>query len=279
MKKRNVLVGAIAGLMSVAGVVAVVGGDLSEASMMAYTEGTVSAEQLVEGDVVYPGVTITDSHCFEVETENSYYCTGYDQGWGADVVVNSSYVMNSGETVTAPNGWVFVWRDSVVNPCIGFMANGEPAPQPELIQVTGDSGCAHEMDEWVYVTLVNEEEDAYMSQVCSKCGCLSTTVKGGDGRKEASAYWYFGEVVRQEILHAEAYETIEVSTEVWISFSKEVMQALSERSDVTVVLTYKNPKDGQHYQMTMKGADAIELDDLFYGYVHLSKYYPTVVVE
>ncbi len=277
MKRSKVVVGITSAVLGTALFVTGAGAYLTGAYDAIYTEGTVSINDMQPGDVVYPGVTITDAHCVEMETENDYYCSGMDQPWETDVTVQESYTGYYGTTISTNEGWIYYWNDSVYDPCTGFIAGGGQRPAPQTAQVTAsNTGCDHDLQEWVYVSEVTLEEDAYMSQVCSKCGCLSTPVKGGDGRREASAYWLFGEVTRQMVLTADENATVEISTECWLSYSKEVMDALSERSDVTLVLTYK-AKDGFHYQVEMNGTENLPLDS-YYGFTSLSNYYPTTVV-
>ena len=93
-----------------------------------------------------------------------------------------------------------------------------------------------------------------------------------------SSYEYFNKEVKARIQNAPENGTVEVTTDIWISYVDYVLKALEERCDITLVTTFRY--QGKEYRFTIParkpGTDAnilVEEDVKYYGFLYLSGKY------
>lgn len=128
---------------------------------------------------------------------------------------------------------------------------------------SGDS-CSHVFD-YVITQEPTADTDGVMSYQCIKCGDVIKTYP-------VSALIAFMENAKQSILNAKEGETVTVSTELWTCFNREVIEAIAERTDVTVTVNYKY--QNIYYTVTIPaGADVSQLlnEEGFCGFRYLDK--------
>lgn len=76
-----------------------------------------------------------------------------------------------------------------------------------------------------------------------------------------AAYYVFNKETQEAIRGAEPGATVNVETPIFISFHEMVKDALVERSDVSLVVTYQN--EGRTYEMTIPAGSGDTLTTLF----------------
>lgn len=93
------------------------------------------------------------------------------------------------------------------------------------------SSPSHEHShEWKVINQATDSQDGLEAYMCS-CGDIEAT-------RVISAYGLWLDSVEQQILNAEENAVVEIKTEIWNTYSKDIMDALTERSDVTLVTTF-----------------------------------------
>lgn len=93
------------------------------------------------------------------------------------------------------------------------------------------SSPSHEHSfEWKVINQATDSQDGLEAYMCS-CGNIEAT-------RVISAYGLWLDSVEQQILNAEENAVVEIKTEIWNTYSKDIMDALIERSDVTLVTTF-----------------------------------------
>lgn len=93
------------------------------------------------------------------------------------------------------------------------------------------SSPSHEHShEWKVINQATDSQDGLEAYMCS-CGDIEAT-------RVISAYGLWLDSVEQQILNAEENAVVEIKTEIWNTYSKDIMNALIERSDVTLVTTF-----------------------------------------
>ncbi len=95
----------------------------------------------------------------------------------------------------------------------------------------GKEGCPH-VPEAVQVQKATPVKDAVIAYECTLCGEIC-----GYGEVPNSAYEAFQEEAVRKIQNAEEGEVV-ISTELWVSFHERVLEAISERPEVTVRICY-----------------------------------------
>ena len=108
--------------------------------------------------------------------------------------------------------------------------------------------------EYVRVQEATETQDAIMQLQCS-CGVVSATFA-----EAGSAGRVFIERVIREINNAPENGTVTVNTDIWTCYNRQVIEALAQRPDVTVVTNYCYEK--VDYTVTIPaGYDVMSLTD------------------
>lgn len=132
-------------------------------------------------------------------------------------------------------------------------------------QIETDSSCIH-MCEYILIEQATPEKDALQAYQCSKCGAVFEYIDVPN-----SAYAAFLKETVNLIQNAQQQEII-ISTNRWVSFNREVFEALKIRHDVSMKVNYWY--QGEEYSLTIPaGADTELLMDEngFAGFRHIEE--------
>lgn len=127
-----------------------------------------------------------------------------------------------------------------------------------------ESVCKHEY-EWVPEKAATTLENAWEVYQCKYCGRVKARMDVAN-----SAYAEFNKNAVKEIDKAPVNGTVTVSTPLWVSFQKSVIETLKGRPDVTVVLNYRFK--GERYTLTIPAGtdlDVLEESEGYYGFRYL----------
>ncbi len=112
-----------------------------------------------------------------------------------------------------------------------------------------------------------EENDGEMRYACDICGAVQTRVP-------ITAYYVFNKNTTEKIRKAGQGATVKIETSRFISFHKMVMEALAERPDVTLEISFLDEEyKGRRLSVTIPaGTDAMSLIDEngFVGFLYLA---------
>ncbi len=121
-----------------------------------------------------------------------------------------------------------------------------------------------------------EESDGEFRYVCDICGAVQTRVP-------ITAYYVFNKNTTEKIRKAGQGATVKIETYRWISFHKMVMEALAERPDVTLEISFLDEEyKGNRVTVTIPaGTDAMSLvdDNGFVGFLYLAVKYGYTLVD
>jgi hypothetical protein len=113
-----------------------------------------------------------------------------------------------------------------------------------------------------------EDTDGELRYQCEGCGEIQTRVP-------LTAYNVFNQNATEKIRSAKKDATVKIETSKWISFHKMVMEALAERPDVTLEISFldEGHKGKRCTVVIPKGTDAISLVDKngFTGFLYLGE--------
>lgn len=111
--------------------------------------------------------------------------------------------------------------------------NGEQIPVTVPVSAPTES---HEHSySWHTIKQATDCEDGLEAYMCD-CGDIEYT-------RVISAYGLWLESVKEDILTAEENAVVEVKTDIWNTYNKSIMDALSTRSDVTLVTTFGSDEE------------------------------------
>jgi hypothetical protein len=152
-----------------------------------------------------------------------------------------------------------------------------PAPPSET---PAPSAPAHVCDEskleWSVSVEATEYNDGEMIYYCPECGRVYERIP-------VSAYKVFNYETANKIKKASQGATIEIKTRRWISFGRVVMQALADRPDVTLKVSFLDGEyKGDEYEFVIPaGTDTISLLDEngFSGFIYLGNMFGMTPVE
>ena len=126
-------------------------------------------------------------------------------------------------------------------------------PQQIAVQETSGSTSTHEHSfEYITIQEASETQDAIIQLQCSCGETNGTFVEAG------SAVHLFIRNIIKSINNAPQNGTVTVNTEIWTCYNKEVMDALSQRPDVTLVTNYRY----NHIDYTVTIPAGYEVDTL-----------------
>lgn len=133
----------------------------------------------------------------------------------------------------------------------------EPVPEDEG-QGEGlgshDYGCSHDGITYDVVKEADAEHDALLAGQCGICGGILSY-----SHVPNTAYAVFLKEAAETILNAQPEEVV-ISTRLWCSFDRKVLEAMALRPDVPVTVNYRY--DGKDYTVTVPaGADVSGLAD------------------
>ena len=114
--------------------------------------------------------------------------------------------------------------------------------------------CQHDF-EWITYVEPTPDSDGLAANKCKKCEEIKEFAP-------LSAYGAFQNYAVKMITNAKAGTTVTISTEIWTSFTKRVMEILASRRDVNLELLYTI--DGKKYRIFIP-ADAIIPTDVPYA--------------
>ena len=125
--------------------------------------------------------------------------------------------------------------ESGLSVTIYLTVNGKKIPVEVPVQPATDGGAHEHHYEWTTIKTVTDTEDGIEAYMCS-CGDVEQT-------RTVSAYGAWLKAVEKKILTAEQNATVEVKTDVWNTYNKNVINALQKRDDVTLVTTFGRGDD------------------------------------
>lgn len=121
--------------------------------------------------------------------------------------------------------------------------------------------------EWTESREASEDRDAEEVYQCKYCGDIKYRLEIPN-----SAYAKFNKDAVTSIDRASAGAEVKIKTNLWVSFRKEVIEALKERPDVTVTVDYLY--QGIPYTVTIPAGadlDALEESEGYYGFRYLDR--------
>ena len=102
--------------------------------------------------------------------------------------------------------------------------------------------------EWVVIEEATETEEGKMAHQRVDDGRVAEYILGG-GTEDTSAYAVFNRNAIEKIRGTQAGETVRIETDVWSSFTREVMECIAGRRDIHVEIQYK--QDDKYYLITI----------------------------
>lgn len=108
---------------------------------------------------------------------------------------------------------------------------------------TSEPACEHEYD-WIEEEAATTDKDALLVYKCKKCGHIDMRMD-----KANSAYLKFNQDTEKKINDASYRATVKINTIRWNSFYRSVIDKLTLRKDVTLVIEYTDA--GQRRQITI----------------------------
>ncbi len=149
------------------------------------------------------------------------------------------------EKLEAYNGYYI--PENGVSVTIYLTVNGEKIPVTIPVEETS---ADHEHSySWQTLKQATATEDGLEAYMCG-CGDIEAT-------RVISAYGLWLESVKKEILTAEENAVVEIKTDVWNTYNKSVMDALSERTDVTLVTTFGKDDEAVTFTIPAGGSNVI----------------------
>lgn len=149
---------------------------------------------------------------------------------------------------------------------IGLNIEYKPsAGNPGQVQENGsESGCSHSF-EWTEEKAATADKDAILAYKCTKCGKIEEYVNLAN-----SAYFSFSFDTADKIRKAPQNGTVTVDTTRWVSFYKNVMEELTKRPDVTLVVKFTYHGERKIVTIT-PGTDAAKFIDTngYTGFLYL----------
>lgn len=156
----------------------------------------------------------------------------------------------------------------------------DPVPEDNAPAAASGSTCAQAVEEhpcdhryeWDIIDKGTALTDGVMRYQCIYCGDVKYEVP-------IAAYYIFNKETQEAILEADWNATVVAETPIFISFHEMVQEALTQRSDVTLVVDYHY--DGKDYEMTIPAGSGEQLDALFgesryAGFLYLGGAFATV---
>lgn len=149
------------------------------------------------------------------------------------------------EKLVAQEGYVI--PEKGISVTIYLTVNGEKIPVTIPVEETS---ADHEHSySWQTLKQATATEDGLEAYMCG-CGDIEAT-------RVISAYGLWLESVKKEILTAEENAVVEIKTDVWNTYNKSVMDALSERTDVTLVTTFGKDDEAVTFTIPAGGSNVI----------------------
>lgn len=240
---------------------------MPEMNVHAATVYNPNNDEVTEGQILYPGDTITvDSHSgLEIYIDDVYR---------SDRVENRAFTVKQGEQFEvkekeeslrgSAGHIVHVFQLATYTPTSSTPdnnTNASNAPEKEEDK--------HEHNwEWIQIQAATDAQDGVEAMCCTECG------QQGESRTiVSSAYGVFCGETKDKITGATENATVEMETEIWSSLPKSVMDAIKERRDLTVnlTLTYQN----KEYPLSIPaGYDMSVLEEAdWYGVLYLNQFF------
>ncbi|MBQ9512538.1 MAG: hypothetical protein IJR58_05040 [Lachnospiraceae bacterium] len=184
----------------------------------------------------------------------------------------STVISNGRQNGISAGGRITIENGASVNATggngIGLNAQGGVYYTSGTAAVSGSAGCAggHASVHWETVYEADAHNDGEMVCRCDSCGEVLYRIP-------VSAYGVFSKTTMQKIMDAPQGATVEVKTSRWISFHKMVMQALANRPDVTLKVSFLDGEyRGNRMTFTIPaGYDALSLpnEEGYCGFLYL----------
>lgn len=150
----------------------------------------------------------------------------------------------SGRSPAPAQAFTQMWKDDTVHKYIKIApesdfknnTDSENDKDSSIKKEASFTGCNHTC-EWRTEKEATDEMDGISVYVCTKCGAVTDYMVGGTGT--TSAYAVFNRNSIDKISKAQAGETVSIDTQLWVSFTRQVMETIAGRRDITIELTFR----------------------------------------
>nr|MCR5402968.1 Ig-like domain-containing protein [Butyrivibrio sp.] len=159
-------------------------------------------------------------------------------------------------------------KDYTASCKVTVVASGTPTINPSgTPKIIPSSGGGEHVHKYVWDTIeATEDADGELRYQCEICGDIKERVP-------LTAYNVFNKNTTEKIRKAPKNATVKIETSKWISFHKMVMEALAERPDVTLEISFLDEgyKGNRCTVIIPKGTDVMSLVDKngFTGFLYL----------
>ena len=234
--------------------------------------GTISVTGGFVGLSAWNSITITGGSL----TAKGEYSYGINAGSAITITGGSVIAEATGDNGKAFNKqpsfgdskW-YKWRTSAD----GAFTDSQVAPYTwsasdkyvEIVPRDGSTGtttasqsgtlCSHEY-EWVEDVAATADSDAKLVYKCKKCGHIDMRMDEAN-----SAYVEFLRESADKITKAGTNATVKIEAKNWTSFQRTVIDALSKRPDVTLVIEYTAADNSRHQITIPAGTDLTDFID------------------
>ncbi len=133
---------------------------------------------------------------------------------------------------------------------------------PVFHPASSTSGACNHTCEWVTETLATETADGVLAYRCTKCGTVTGYQTGGTA--QTSAFAVFNTSVISQLSKAKSGETVSIDTQLWTSFTQEVMEAIAARRDLNIEITYRMA--GNNYRILIPAGAFVPVDVEYAGF-------------
>ena len=232
--------------------------------------GTINANGTNSGLVAGNSITITGGSVTATGNNSAgiYSERGKITITGGSVIAEANSSAFDKQPLFGDSKW-YKWRtsadgaftDSQVTPYT-WSANDKYV---EIVPRDGSTGtttasqsgtlCSHEY-EWVEDVAATADSDAKLVYKCKKCGHIDMRMDEAN-----SAYVEFLRESADKITKASANATVKIEAKNWTSFQRTVIDALSKRPDVTLVIEYTAADNSRHQITIPAGTDLTDFID------------------
>lgn len=162
------------------------------------------------------------------------------------------------------------YKASVSTPTVGYgevalhivlkgIAAPAPSPSPSTRSgIPASPICEHDLELKILAEPTKDAE-GLMAYVCKKCGFVAQ-----HQQQRYGAYVTYNLQLLDQLTNAPADATVTLTTTIWESFTQEVMCAIAERRDLTIILRYRIK--GQDYQITIPAGAVVPTDVKYAGF-------------
>ena len=222
-----------------------------------WAEGWTSKQN--ESDGLTQIINNANNHCYASNKFDSQCIYGF----GCDIFPDVGYYFSDDVNISCSNASFDIIEKS--GNCISISA--ELGKVSDIIKKSGSgtvattststSGkvCDHEY-EWVEDVAATADSDAKLVHKCKKCGNIDMRMTEAN-----SAFVEFLRESADKITKASANATVKIEAKNWSSFQRTIIDALSKRPDVTLVIEYTDTDSSRHQITIPAGTDLSDFID------------------